>query len=389
MERTSPSAAWVIGLVAILAAGGVVGLLGWNTESDSSGLLLAAAVLLACFCGVFGQKESSRVSEDVVDILLLGGLGLGNALGGEPVNHIFLIGLLGYAGFFLARHMLPSLQKSLALAHLGLAVLLGVMAVFMDKDLAMVGLLFLLATFLPLVPFHLPFLGLIRSSREFLAGVWIVVWLTAGLSRLKDLDGILPADWMGVFPVLALGGALYASLKAAGHRLPRENIGYATVILLSLLWGLMAEFSSLSHWGLPFGTAVGLLMSASLFSYALLYERYGKHNLLTLQGLGSGLPRFRGIFTFLISLIVLLPVLPVVAGFRIIPTAPPEPGYFLPFWLLLFTVWFAVSWIFTTMLHQTAFGMPRTDVPDRDLSVYELLALLLLMGSASVFGMFT
>ena len=382
-----PSALWGIGVATILVAGGMLVWLGWNTASDPSVSLLAAAILLACFCGVFGQKGSSRISDDLVPIILLGGLGLGGVIGVEPVDRIFLIGLLSYAGFFLARYMAASLQKTLAQVHVSLALILGVLAVFMEEGRNnIVGVLFLLITFLPLVPFHLPFLGIVRSSRESLAGVWVVVWLALGLSQLKDLEGILPVDWIGVFPVLALVSALYASLKAMGHRLPREGIAYATITLLSLLWGLIGEFTHVAVWGIPFGIAVALLMSAMLCSYAFLHERYGVHNLTTLQGLGSGLPRFRGVFTFLISLVMLLPVLPVVAGFRTIPSDTSEAHALFPVWLLVFTVWLSVSWVFTTLLHRTAFGKPRPDVPDRDISFYELWTLLLLMGTASLFG---
>jgi len=385
MGREVPSAYWGIGLATILVTGGALVLFKWETKSDPS-TLLAAAILLACFCGVLGQKRSSRVSDDVVSTLLLGGLGLGGVIGVEPFNRIFMIGLLGYAGFFLARHMAASIQKTLALVHVSLALMLSVLSVFMEESGSLVGVLFLLITFLPLVPFHLPFLGIIRSSRESLAGVWVVVWLAFGLSQLKDLEGMLHLKGMWVFPVLALMSALYASLKAIGHRFPREGIAYATVILLALLWGLIDVFTHIAAWGIPFGIAVALLMSAMFYSYVFLHERYGAHNLITLQGLGAGLPRFRGVFTFLISLIMLLPVLPVVAGFVSIPSDAPGAHSLFPVWLLVFTVWLSVSWVFTTMLHRTAFGKPRSDVPHRDLSDYELWTLVLLMGTASLFG---
>jgi hypothetical protein len=384
--RNASSAWWGIGIATVLVAGGVLGLLGWNTASDPSFSFLAAAILLGCFCGIFGQKDSSGGSGDVAPIILLGGLGLGGVINVEPVNRLFLVGLLGYAGFFLARHMAASLQKSLALVHVSLAMMLGVLAVFMEEGVPIVGGLFLLITFLPLVPFHLPFLGIVRSSRESLAGVWVVVWLASGLSRLKDLEGILPLDGMEVITMLALGSALYTSLKAMGHRLPREGIAYATITLLALLWGLIGELTQIAVWGIPFGIAVALLMSAMLCSYAFLYERYGIHNLITLQGLGSGLPRFRGVFTFLISLIMLLPVLPMVGGFRTLPPDASGSHALFPVWLLVFTVWLSISWVFTTLLHRTAFGKPRSDVPDCDLSFYERWTLFLLMGMAGLLG---
>jgi len=108
--------------------------------------------------------------------------------------------------------------------------------------------------------------------------------------------------------------------------------------------------------------------------------------LTTLQGLGAGLRRFRGVFTFLISLIMLLPILPVVAGLTTTPPEHAEAHSLFPVFLLLLTVWLSVSWVFTTMLHQTAFGKPRSDVPTRDLSAYEMWALVLLMGAASFCG---
>lgn len=385
--RNVPSALWGIGISAILVASGVLGLLGWNTTSDSSSIFLAAAILLACFCGIFGQKDSTEGSGDVAPIILLGGLGLGGVFNVEPIKGLCLIGLLGYAGFILARHMVASLQKSLALVHVFFAMILEVLAVFMEEGVHIVGVLFLLITFLPLVPFHLPFLGIVRSSRESLAGVWVVVWLASGLSRLKDLEGLLPLDGMELIPVLALASAIYTSLKAMGHLLPRESIANATITLLALLWGLIGELPHIAVWGIPFGIAVALLMSAMLCSYAFLYERYGTHNLVTLQGLGSGLPRFRGVFTFLISLIMLLPVLPMVGGFRTLPFDVSGSHALLPVWLLVFTVWLSISWVFTTLLHRTAFGKPRSDVPDYDLSFYELWTLLLLMGMAGLLAM--
>jgi len=381
-----PSTFWGMGLTTILVASGVLVLLIRETESAPSVSLLVTAILLSCFCAVLGQKGSSPLTDCVAPTLLLGGLGLGAVVGVEPVNRIFMIGLLSYAGFFLIRHMGASLQKTLALVHVGLALMFSFVTVFMEEGGPIWGNLFLLITFLPLVPFHLPFLGIVRSSQASLAGVWVVVWLASGLSQLKDVEVILALDGKGIFPMLALGSALYASLKAMGHRLPREGIAYATITLLALLWGLIDEFTQLTTWGIPFGIAVALFMTAILFSFAFLQERYGAHSLTTLQGLGAGLPRFRVIFTLLISLIILLPVLPVVSGLTTIPPEHAGAHSLFPVFLLLLTVWLSVSWVFTTMLHQTAFGKPRTDVPTRDLSAYEIWALVLLIGAANFFG---
>ena len=385
MERTSPSAWWGAGLASMLLAGGAFLAFSWEAVISPSVSLPAAAILLSCFCAILWQKDATRVSDDVLPTILLAGLGLGGVIAVEPINRLFMIGLLAYGGFFLSRHMAASLQKTLALVHLGLAVVFGIVTLFLEETGLIVAGLFLLVTFLPLVPFHLPFLGIVRSSRESLAGVWVVVWLATGLSQLRNVEEIFHLESMWIIPVFALVSALYASLKATGHLIPREGIAYAAITLLALLWGLLTTFSHVAVWGVPYGIAVALLMSAMLQSFAFLHERYGTHNLATLQGLGSGLPRFRGAFTFMISLIMLLPLLPVVAGFLTIPLNGPEASLF-PVLLLLFIVWFSVSWVFTTMLHQTAFGKARSDVPSRDLSLYEMWTLILLMGTAGFFG---
>ncbi|MCA9421283.1 MAG: hypothetical protein KC592_09700, partial [Nitrospira sp.] len=343
MERTSPSAWWGVGIASMLIAGAGFLAFGWESEISSFVSLPAAAILLSCFCALLWQKDASRVSDDVVPIILLAVLGLGGVIGVVPINRLFMIGLLGYGGFYLSRHMAASLQKTLALVHLGLAVVFGIVTLFLDETGLMVAGLFLLVTFLPLVPFHLPFLGVVRSSRESLAGVWVVVWLATGLSQLKNLEELFHPEGMWIIPAFALVSALYASLKATGHLLPREGIAYAAITLLALLWGLLATFSHVAVWGVPYGIAVALLMSAMLQSFAFLHERYGTHNLVTLQGLGSGLPRFRGAFTFMISLVMLLPILPVVAGFLTIPLNGSETSLF-PVLLLLCIVWFSVSW---------------------------------------------
>jgi hypothetical protein len=386
MKHFSPTTLWRMGLSTILIGAGMLGWLAWGTGIDSTGSLLAVVILLSSFCAVLGQKDAFRISDDIMPAILLAGLGLGSVIGVEPVNRMFMIGLLGYAGVFLFRYRGTSPQKTLALAHLGLALLFSVMAVVMGEKAPMTGGLFLLITFLPLIPFHLPLLGIVRASQMSLAGIWVVVWLATGLSQLKNLEGTLPFEGMGIFPVLALGSALYASLKAMGHRLPRESLAYATIVLLALPWGLVDEFSQVAAWGIPFGIAVALLTSAMWLAFAFLHERYGAHSLATLHGLGSGMPRFRGVFTLLISLVMLLPVLPVIGGLTTIPPDTPETDGLFPVWLLLLTVWLSVNWIFTTMLHQSAFGKPRPDISHRDLSAYETGTLLLLMGTASLCG---
>ena len=56
----------------------------------------------------------------------------------------------------------------------------------MGETSQMLAGLFLALTFLPLAPFHLPFVRTIKDAKGTLSSFWIVVWLMIGLGEIKN-----------------------------------------------------------------------------------------------------------------------------------------------------------------------------------------------------------
>lgn len=90
----------------------------------------------------------------------------------------------------------------------------------------------------------------------------------------------------------------------------------------------------------------------------------------------------------LVSFAMFLPVFPTFAGLLSMPTIfiqDKEIGMMLVTFLV---VWLTGGWYFSQMLHQTAFGTERADVPYTDLRVTEILAVSALLFSATYSGVF-
>jgi NADH:ubiquinone oxidoreductase subunit 4 (subunit M) len=247
--------------------------------------------------------------------------------------------------------------------------------------------LFLAVTLLPLTPFHQPFVLIVSSAQGTLPAFWVVGWLALGLAELHKLQASLPADVLSIFQILAFGSALYASLKCLGQNHIRLFLAYATIAQVALLWGLANVFSNFSQWGMQFGIAVALVMSGLFLAFSFVQHRYGWHPLGTLPGLASPMPRLGTMFVFLITIAILLPILPTLSGLVSLPTIEHHDKSLLPIFLMFLTIWLLGSWYFSNLLHQTAFGKARPDIPYTDLRRAEIFSVALLILGASYSGL--
>lgn len=353
---------------------------------DGNLLILAVAIILSSGCTILGHIRSQQFSEIFAPVMILGGLGLGSVLLPDPYSNLCVLGVLSYAVYGLTRRWNPSFQNALCLGQLALAAMFCIIGLFTEDSVHIVEGLFLAVTFLPLTPFHLPFVTILRSSHEATTGLWVVVWLTLGLSQIHALQGSLPFDDMRIFNLVALGSAVYASLKALGQSSLRESMAYLTIAFLALLWGFISIFGSLANWAIPFGLAIEFLLGALLLAYSFLCHRYGKHGLNSLQGLGSGMPRFRALVTLVISLTMVLPILPVIFGLSSMPVGNHGGDTLSLVSISLLTVWMGSTWQLCRILDQTAFGKARIDITHEDLHLNEMVTMVLLIGAASLCG---
>lgn len=376
-----------LGLTMMVLQAAGIAMIASIVEMNHAAIILASAVLISGFCALLGQQESSIALPVFPETMVVLGLGLGALCVPVPMNRFFLIGLLAYATFSQARRGMGTFRAKLVIVQLLAVVILSSASWSMDGVSPVLGSLLLGFTFLPLVPFHLPFVSLVESARGALSSLWIVASLAVGLHQLNGLHPFLSGNVLWGIQVLALVTALYGSLKCLGQAQVRNFIAYATVAHLSLLWGLSEVFPGFSRWGISFGSAVALVMSGILLILCFVQDRYGVHPIGILTGLGSPMPRFGSVFTLFITVALLLPLFLIARGFLNLQTG----GYPLPsLVIVLFTflaVWLWGSWYFPHLLHQTVFGKAGQDIPYRDLGYAEMASLGILLLSASWAGM--
>jgi hypothetical protein len=374
-----------VGLVTIVALGMF---LVFAVEADPSTKFLAFAVLLSGFCVLLCQEESQQSPENFYSNMIILGLALGVLLGQGVVSRLFICGFLGFAAFSLAREKNRSFRITLILPHLIIAIILSFSSVLGGDILQMGAGLFLAVTFLPLFPFHLPFVGIIEHTKGTLSSFWIVVWLAIGLAELNIIYSSLSAETLFVLSLLSLVSAFYASLAALGQKQSNLFVAAATVAYVSLVWGLLDIFPSFPKWGIAFGIAVAFVLGGISLVFSFVRQRYGWQNIGKLPGLASPMPRFGALKVLLVSFTLFLPMFPTFSGLTVMPTVDTLDVNFIRIFLIFLVVWLGGGWYFLQMLHQTAFGAARTDLPYTDLRITEVVAVTVLLLGAGYSGLF-
>ena len=350
--------------------------------------ILAFAIILSAFCAILGQSRPKQSPTTLVEILVASGLGLCTLLTPLPFNRYFLSGVLGFAAYSLFKSHGASVLKTISLAQLAIVILLALASSFAGNSLGLVAGLIIGVTLVPLLPFQWPFVSLVGSAQGTLSGVWTTVFLTIGLAELMQLQSSLAEGIPTVVSVLALASALYASFKCLGQTQIRPLLTYATIAQVSMLWGLTTVFSSFSQWLVPFGVTIALVMTALLVAYSCVQWRFGSHTIGTLPGLALVMPRLGVLLIVLISIAVALPIIPILTGITTMPTTDNQNVSLVFISLIILSVWMLGSWYFLHLLHQTAFGRARQEIPYVDLKPGEICALSLLIVAASYSGLF-
>jgi hypothetical protein len=100
------------------------------------------------------------------------------------------------------------------------------------------------------------------------------------------------------------------------------------------------------------------------------------------------MPRLGVLMIILISIAVALPMIPILTGLTTMPTTDNQDVSLVIISFIILSVWMLGSWYFSHLLHQTAFGRARPDIPYVDLNIGEICALSLLIAAASYSGLF-
>ena len=350
--------------------------------------ILAVAIILSAIGAILVQARSKHSSTTLVEILVVSGLGLGALLTPSSINRYVFIGVLGMAAFSLFKSHCSAMIKTISLAQIGLITFLVLGSSFSGDTLTIYAGLVLVVTLVPLFPFHLPFASLVSFSHGAMSGLWTTVFLAFGSAELTTVQTFLSEGISATITWLALGSAMYASFKALGQSQIRSLLSYAVIAQVSMLWGLTTVFSTSSQWLIPFGLTIALVMTGLLLTYHFVHQRSGSHTIGTLPGLALVMPRLGVLLIILISIAAVLPLLPVLSGLSALPTVDSQNVCLVIMGFIIFFVWIFGSWYFSHLMHQTAFGRARQDIPYTDLTAGEISILTLLIATASYSGLF-
>ena len=375
-----------VGLTVIGALAGGLIYIRFAIETEPSILFLASAVLLSGFCSLLCQEDSQEASPIYASVMIALGFGFGVLLNEAIVGRIFLCGLLGYIAYSLNQEQQKTFRTKIILLHIVFAITFALSSVFMGETSQMLAGLFLALTFLPLAPFHLPFVRTIKDAKGTLSSFWIVVWLMIGLGELKTIYSFLTAEILFVLSLLAILSAIYASLASLGQKVNSLFVASATLAHSSLIWGLLQVFTSFPKWGIPFGITLALVMGGIALAFSFVQMRYGWKTIGNLPGLLSTMPRLGVVIVLLVSFALFLPLFPAYSGLGLMPTIETQDVGVVMISLLFSVVWLGGGWYFIKMLHQTAFGEARTDVPYFDLGPKEVFSISVLILAAAYSG---
>ena len=98
------------------------------------------------------------------------------------------------------------------------------------------------------------------------------------------------------------------------------------------------------------------------------------------------MPRLGVVIVLLVCFALFLPIFPAYLGLGVMPTIETKDVGVVMTSLLFSVVWLGGSWYFVKMLHQTAFGEARTDIPYADLGPKEVFSISVLILAATYSG---
>jgi len=361
--------------------------LAFYVNQNPSIKFLVLAVLLMGFCVMICQKKLQQTPEFYSSCMVTIGLTLGALLGQEFSNRLFLCVLLGFMAFSIVQQKKTSPRKTFTLIHFVIASILPLGSILGGESLKELSRLFLAMTFLPLVPFHLPFSGVVDNGKGALSSLWVVVWLALGLAELNIIYSSLSKGILISIGLLAMITAFYASLAALGQKKANPFIAAATVAYVSIIWGLLNVFPNFPKWGIAFGVAVAFVLGGISLAFSFVKARYGWQTIGKLPGLADPMPRFGTIMVLLVSFALFLPMIPTFTGLIVMPTIETLDVKFIQIFFIFFAVWLGGGWFLLQMLHQTAFGSARENVPYSDLCITEYTAVMILLLGAGYSGL--
>lgn len=234
--------------------------------------------------------------------------------------------------------------------------------------------------FLPLFPLSMAFSALLERVRHpALRAALLIAWPQLGVFLLAELGGQVP-EW--VIPWALMTAALYA-FRALALREVGQWSGFLAVSAWALLWiPLHAETEALHLYALGLSLPVALLAPLT----ARLERQFGAAYTGLYGGLAEAMPRFTGVFVFVVLAIVATPLFPpfFVMLAVLLESMPEMPLIALG----VAIVWLFWTWAGTRVLQGLIVG-PGDELEAMDLSTGAVWGYSLLLALLAAAGIYT
>ncbi len=374
----------VVKVAALLVAGvTVIGLAsGAVTGSDPTATAVMTLIAVTAFVAVLGQQLTRQAPLSIVVTLIILGLSLAALAGSQPVGHMFLGCIMGTIALLLLLLLWSAIGPADALAWGAVAGLsVGILALaasaVVSGSIAAVLQLVAFAILLPLFPLQAVFVGSLSNLPGTLPAFLAVVLPCLGWHGIVSLMSEVLAPVIHTVIALALVGALYEALRTSVQFHLTRMIASITTILFSLVWWHVGATGKAAPEAGCYLSTVSLAASGLLLAGHQLEARYGFLDLDKLRGLARPMPRLATLVGLLLMAAMGLPLFGVFSTFMAMMFASPSPMPQSAVIVLL--IWLIASLLLMRLLQRLLCGQPKPDVVYQDLTLTELLPLVLVL----------
>ena len=245
-----------------------------------------------------------------------------------------------------------------------------------DASAETLGLVVLAALLLPLFPLHGLYVTFLTRLPRLVSILLSIAMPVAGVFGLSRLPADVPTGLLPVLGVLALTGAIYASVKAVAQSSVPHLIAYAGLAFHSILWWHIAIAGSVTADAFVYTAAVALVTGGLLLAWDRLSVRYGNLPLDEIGGLAQPMPRFGLCLALVVMAAVGLPPFGLLFSYLGMLLNSPAGSGGLAIVLL---TWFAASWYLFRLMQRLLFGPHRTDLRYDDLQSAEMAAFVVVL----------
>jgi NADH-quinone oxidoreductase subunit L len=245
-----------------------------------------------------------------------------------------------------------------------------------DLSLGSLATLVVTALLVPLFPLHGVYVrALTRLPRG--AGILLAALMPiAGVYGMTMLIPELTSSFLASLAVLALFGAIYASIKAVAQTDVPHLIAYSSVALYSILWWHIASESSMVPATIVYAGAVLLVTVGMLLAWDRVRVRYGNLDLNKIGGLAHPMPKFALCLALLVMAAVGLPPFGLFFGYvgLLLSSSTMSGGM-----VIILLTWFGLSWYLFKLMQRVLFGPHRADLRYDDLRPTEIAAIAMIL----------